>query len=334
MANPELVEVTRGTTVESRHRGAVAVVDTQGSSVFSIGDIERPVFPRSAIKLVQALPLIESGAADRFALSDAQLALACASHNGEPDHVAMAASMLDRIGLDVDALECGPHLPLHQNSAHALIRAGKAPTALHNNCSGKHAGFLCVANAMNVNHRHYVDPTHPAQRAVKAAIEDVAGVSLDAFGIDGCSIPTYAIPLRRLAYAFARVGTGHGLARDRAAACTRLLNACFSEPWYFGGSGRFGTMVLERFRGRVFVKIGAEGVFSASLPELGLGIAGKCDDGGQRFAEVVLAALLIRLLSLSADDETALEPFVRPPIKNWRNEMVGALRPTPILASH
>src|SRR5437868_6320332 len=232
MSNPVLVEVFRGTLVESRHRGALAVVDADGATVLALGDVAAPVYPRSAVKPIQALPLIESGAADRFALGDEELALACASHGGEPGHVEVARRMLTRAGLDAGALECGTHWPTYQGAAQALARSGSAPSALHNNCSGKHAGFLCVACAAGVEHRGYVAARHAVQREVKAAIEGLAGVGLseDRCGIDGCAIPTYAVPLGALAHAFARFGTGRGLAPERQKAAARLRTAMAAQP--------------------------------------------------------------------------------------------------------
>src|SRR6185436_1012209 len=204
MSNPILVEVVRGALAESRHRGAVAVVDADGATVLALGDVARPVYPRSAVKPLQALPLIESGAADRFGFGDEEIALACASHGGEPPHVAVAARMLARAGLEAGALECGAHWPSHQPSSQALARSAAAPSALHNNCSGKHAGFLCVACAAGVDHCSYVGPSHPVQREVRAALESLTGVGLseDQCGIDGCAIPTFAVPLTALAHAF------------------------------------------------------------------------------------------------------------------------------------
>jgi L-asparaginase II len=197
MRNPALVEVMRGAMVESRHHGAVAVVDTDGATVFALGDVTQPVYPRSAVKAIQALPLIESGAADQYGFGDEELALACASHGGEPRHVEVASRMLARLGLHGAALECGAHWPSHQASTQGLAREGRAPSALHNNCSGKHAGFICVACAAGIDHRGYVAATHTVQREVRAALEGLTGVGLseDQCGIDGCSIPTFAVPL-------------------------------------------------------------------------------------------------------------------------------------------
>jgi L-asparaginase II len=330
MRNPVLVEVVRGALTESRHRGAVAVVDADGASVLALGDVARPVYPRSAVKPLQALPLVESGAADRYGFGEEELALACASHGGEPAHVEVAARMLARAGLDLGALECGAHWPSHQESGRALARSGGAPSALHNNCSGKHAGFVCVACAAGIDHRGYVAAEHAVQREVRAALEDVTGVGLgaDVCGIDGCSIPTWAVPLTALAHAFAKFATGRGLAPERAKAAARLRAACAAQPYFVAGTGRFCTEIMKRFGPRVLVKTGAEGVYCGALPEQGIGIALKCDDGATRAAEVVMAAMIVRFLPLSDEERVALERFMRPTLRNWNGIEVGGLRPT------
>ncbi len=332
MSNPVLVEVLRGGLVESRHRGAVAVLDAAGASAFAIGDVALPVFPRSAIKALQALPLVESGAADRYGFGDEDLALACSSHSGEPAHVAGVERMLAKAGLDAAALACGTHWPINQAAAYALAKTG-APSALHNNCSGKHAGFICLACAMSVDHSGYWRPEHPVQQTVRAVLEDLTGAVLgpDRRAIDGCSVPTWAIPLQNLAYGFAKFGTGRGLPRERAAAAARLRAACAQKPWYVAGSGRFCTEIMQLFGARVFVKTGAEGMFCGALPTQGLGIAIKCDDGAGRAAEVVMAAMIARFLPLTDAERTALSRFLRPALRNWNGFEVGALRPTELL---
>ena len=333
MTNPVLVEVTRGLLVESRHRGAVAVVDAAGASLLALGDVSRPVFPRSAVKALQAVPMVVSGAADRYGFGEEELALACASHGGEPGHVAVAARMLAQCGLDEGALACGAHPPSHAPSAQALLRAGQHPSALHNNCSGKHAGFLCLARSMEVEPRGYTAPEHPVQREVRAAIEAFTGAALDAdaTAIDGCSVPTWAVPLAKLAQGFARFGTGEGLSPERAMAAARLRGACTANPWLVAGTGRFVTEAMKRLRERLFVKNGAEGVMCAALPEEGLGIALKCDDGASRAAEVAMAALLSRLLRLDPADRDLLERTARPVLRNWRGLKIGTVRPTAAL---
>jgi L-asparaginase II len=238
MRNPELVEVLRGTRTESRHRGAVAVVDADGAAVLTLGDIAAPVFPRSAVKPLQALPLIESGAADRYGFGDEELALACASHGGEPAHVAVASRMLARAGLDGAALECGAHWPSHQAASHALARSGEAPSALHNNCSGKHAGFVCVACVSGVDHRGYVAAGHPVQREVRAAIEALTGVGVseDQCGIDGCSIRPGACRSPALAQAFRalrhRTRPRPRARQGRRAAARGLRRAALVRGWH------------------------------------------------------------------------------------------------------
>jgi L-asparaginase II len=329
MTNPVLVEALRGSRVESRHRGAVAVADADGAIVLELGDIEQPIYPRSAVKPLQALPLIETGAADRHGFAEAELALACASHGGEPSHVAVVERMLARIELDASALECGAHWPIHQLSAQALLRAGRNPSAVHNNCSGKHSGFLACCRAIGVDHHGYVSPAHPVQREVKATIESLAGLSIpdDRCAVDGCSAPNWALPLRGLAKAFARFGTGQALAAGRAAAAGRLCAACTTQPSLLAGTGRFCTQVMEVLGTRAIVKSGAEGVQCAALPELGLGIALKCDDGAARAAEVMMACTIGRLIRDEATT-AALAPFMRPELSNWTGTVVGRLLPT------
>ena len=330
MANPVLVEVLRGGTIESRHRGAVAVVDGDGAAVLAIGDVFRPVFPRSAVKAIQALPLVESGAADAYHFGQRELALACASHSGEAEHASLAGAMLARAGLDESALECGAHWPTRQDAALQLAAAGiKAPSPLHNNCSGKHAGFLCTCRHLGIDHRGYVRAGHPAQQAVREAMEAVTGAAhaVDACGTDGCSIPTYAVPLQNLAHGFARMATGTGLEPLRARAARRLLDACMAEPFLVAGTDRFDTRLMRAAGGRVMVKVGAEGVYCGAVPALGLGIAVKCDDGAARAAEIVVTAVLEKLLA--GDPALAAAPgaLARPVLRNWNGIEVGALRP-------
>lgn len=326
MMNPILVEVTRGTHIESRHAGAAVVVDAAGSQVFAVGDVDRPIFPRSAVKALLALPLVETGAADRLGLTDAEIALACASHSGEPAHTEAAASMLRKAGLDAACLECGTQWPLGDAASRALAASGAVPTALHNNCSGKHAGFICLACDCWEEPAGYVRHDHPTMREVTAALADMTGTRLDDGNraVDGCSIPTYAIPLRALALAFAGFGTGVGLPPARATASRRIRAAVAAHPFMVAGTGRFDTRLMTLMGARVFSKTGAEGVFCVALPELGLGLAVKCDDGTGRAAEVVTAALIERFLR---PGEPGFEALVRPHLINWRGVRVGGLRP-------
>jgi L-asparaginase II len=273
------------------------------------------------------LPLIESGAAEKYALGEPAIALSCSSHSGEPAHVALANAMLAAAGTDVSALACGAHWPSGAEAARALARSGAAPTALHNNCSGKHAGFVCLACTSGLAYAGYEMPEHPVQRMVKAAIEDVIGEQLDDSrrGVDGCSIPTYAIPLVALARGFARFGTGQGLGAARTAAARRIRAAVASQPFMVAGTGRFDTRAMTLFGPRAFTKTGAEGVFCAALPDQGLGLAVKADDGAGRAAEVMIAALIAKFLPMSEAEFDAWAPFVAPTITNWRGLEVGVL---------
>ena len=335
MTDPILVEVLRGGAVESRHAGAAAVVDADGAAVLLLGDVERPVFPRSAVKVMQALPLIESGAADRFGLAPEELALACASHSGEPRHAALAAAMLGRAGLDAAALECGAHWPSRAEAARELARGGAEPSALHNNCSGKHSGMVCAACALGEEVRGYVAPGHRVQRECKAALDALCGYSAPAgsHGTDGCSIPTWPAPLRALALGFARVGTGRGVGPVRAAALARLRAAVAAHPWAVAGTGRADTVLMEALGARAFTKVGAEGVHCAALPELGLGIAVKCDDGAGRAAEVVMANLIARFLRPEGAAAEAVARLAGPVLRNWNGIAVGAIRPAGALGA-
>ncbi len=345
MDDPVLVEVLRGAAVESRHCGAVAVVDADGAPVLLLGDTARPVFPRSAVKVIQALPLVESGAADRYGLGEEELALACASHSGEPRHAALAAAMLGRAGLDAAALECGAHWPSRAEAARDLARDGGEPSALHNNCSGKHAGFVCAACALGEEVAGYVAPEHRVQRECKAALDALTGYAAPegTCGVDGCSIPTWPAPLRALALGFARVGTGRGVGPVRALALRRLRAAVAAHPWAVAGTGRADTVLMGALGARAFTKVGAEGVHCAALPELGLGIAVKCGDGAGRAAEVVMAALIARFLRLGSEDGgdgaegsgstagAAVSALARPVLRNWNGIAVGSLRPAAAL---
>jgi L-asparaginase II len=320
--NPILVEVTRGELVESRHRGAIAIADASGRLAWSCGDVERPIYPRSAVKMLQALALVESGAADAYGLTEEELALACASHSGEPYHVAAVRGWLARTGLDESALACGaPTGP-----------DGRPLTRAHHNCSGKHTGFLTDARQLGVDPAGYGRPDHPVQRRVLATLAEMAGIERELMpvSIDGCTAPAIALPLRALATAIARIADPSGLPTVRAAAARRLDAAVKAKPLYVAGTGRACTALILAARGSASVKTGAEGVFVGALSGLGLGIALKIDDGAPRASETVIAALLS---ALEVAPDVSVRPLSHGPILNSVNEVVGVRRPSAWLAA-
>jgi L-asparaginase II len=329
-ANPILAELTRGNWVENRHRGAFAVVDASGRIIASAGDIERPVFPRSAIKSMQALAMVTSGAIDKFHLTDEELALACASHQGEEFHVAGVTSFLGHIGLAAADLECGAHAPTYAPARERLRESGHQPSALHNNCSGKHSGMLAVAEALGVPTAHYVDRDHPVQKAVRAGIELVVGepLSLDRCGTDGCSIPTWAAPLRAFAGGFARMATGQRLPQDIATAAKRIFDAATTHPHLVAGTGSLDTDVMRAFAGRVFQKGGAEGVQCGAIRSKGWGYALKVDDGNMAASHAMVATLLLAISDPDDDQRKVLDRFAVQTVRNVRGLDVGTLRAT------
>lgn len=327
MGNPVLVEVMRGDRVESRHRGAVLVVDADGKQVLARGEIDAPVFPRSAVKAIQALPLFETGAVDHYGLSEAEIALTVSSHSGEIIHAQTAASILQKAGQTAACLECGAHWPMGEAATRDLAATGGKPSALHNNCSGKHAGFVCVACHLDADPQGYVTADHIVQRQIKQALAEMTGSALgdDVCGTDGCSIPTYAVPLTGLAKAFAQIGTGHGLGPERAKAFARIRKAVAAHPLLVAGTGRFDTDAMALLGERLFCKTGAEGIYCASLPEQGLGVAIKCEDGNGRGAQVMMAAVIKAFLPLSDAEQQGLAPLLSPVLKNWNGITVGSL---------
>lgn len=327
MTDPVLVELTRGDWVESRHRGAIAIADAAGRLVWSVGDVERPVFARSALKMFQALPLVETGAADAYGLGDAELSLACASHSGEPVHVETVGRWLAHIGCDETCLACGAHPPVNEAANRALILVGRSPSRLHNNCSGKHTGFLSVARHLGLDIDGYERPDHPVQRLALSAMAEMAGIAPDSMwiAIDGCAAPAAAFPLAGLARAVARIADPSGLAPDRAAAARRLDAAVKAEPLMVAGTGRACTTIVRAAKGAASVKTGAEGVFVAALTDLGLGVALKVDDGAGRAAEALIAALLAGLGVVPAQDP-AIAALAQAQVLNTRGRVVGARR--------
>lgn len=328
--NPILVEVTRGALVESWHRGAVAIADADGRVLLALGDIDRPTYPRSAVKALQAIPLIESGAAAAFGLGQVELAIACASHSGEEMHIDTVRTLLAKAGLDEQQLACGAHWPMSERVSRDLTRAGKSPSSIHNNCSGKHASMLATAVHRGLDPRGYERPEHGVQEEIRRVISEVCGVTLepDAMGVDGCSVPTFALPLTALATGFARLASGRGFSSARAEAAQRLMRACFAAPHLVAGEGRFDTVVMRKLGDAAFLKGGAEGVHCAALPALGIGVAIKVDDGSKRGAERVLYYLLAKLV---AGADRVLAGELAGESRNWHGDRVGTIGPAPAL---
>jgi L-asparaginase II len=322
MANPILIEATRGALVESWHRGALAIAAPSGTLALQLGDVERLVYPRSAVKALQALPLLETGAADRFDFGAAEIALACGSHTGTEKHAGLAAAMLVRAGLGTDDLHCGAHAPLGTAAAAALIAEGCKPTQLHNNCSGKHAGMLATAVHLGEPTAGYWETRHPVQERIRSALSEISGVALgpEVQGIDGCSVPNWAMPLSVLARTFARLVSGEGLNKERKQAVRRIIAACWEHPELVAGRGRADTVVMRALPGKVFMKTGAEGVYCGAFPELGLGFAVKIDDGTKRAAAGTAMALVERLYPQAR----GLMPYGA--VKTWWGVEVGTIR--------
>lgn len=331
MTNPILVEVTRGALVESIHRGSFAIMDASGALRLALGDIESPVYSRSSLKPMQAMPLVESGAADAFGLSDEEVALACASHSGEPMHTTRVAAWLARIGLGEGDLACGAHASRYEPVAEAMIRRGEKPTRLFNNCSGKHTGFLTVARHWDIATKGYEQPSHPVQRAVATTLSELCDAGELPFGIDGCAAPNFATSLTQFARAAARMAAPDKLERQRAKAARRIVTAMVAHPELVSGTGRVCAILMRASQGRTAIKAGAEGFYAGWIPETGLGIAIKIDDGAGRAAETVIAALLDTLKLL--DGSHAAQVILRAPILNTRGDVVGERRPSSALAN-
>lgn len=323
-----MVEIRRGDRLESLHTGHAVIAGPDGEIVESWGLPETTIFPRSSIKMIQALPLLESGAGD--GLSTERLALACASHQGEQGHVDAVAHWLSDIELSEDDLICGPQNPRDEAHFHKMIRSGEPVRRLHNNCSGKHAGFLQLSKHLGAD-LNYVDLGHPVQRAVRAAFEEVTGETSPGHGIDGCSAPNYATSVTGLARAMARFATaGEGDTRGRA--MVALRNAMMAHPWLVGGTDRACTLIMEACEGRAVVKTGAEAVYTAILPQSGRGIALKIADGSTRGSEIAIVALLIREGVLDPEHPVA-KTYMQKPIRNWDGLLVGLERPDPEFAT-
>ncbi|TBN41990.1 asparaginase [Paracoccus subflavus] len=324
MRPADLIELWRGGQRESLHCGNAVICDTKGV-VEAWGQPGRIVFPRSSCKMIQALPLIESGAADAAGLTERHLALACASHSGARLHVDAVGGWVAGLGLDESHLLCGCHMPHDADENRRLTCSDDRPGPLHNNCSGKHAGFLTLNRHLGGG-SDYVDPGHPVQKAVKAAFEEVTAEVSPGFGIDGCSAPNWSCSLAGLGRAMARFADPGGDLRGQA--MRRLVDAMRAHPDLVAGEGRACTILMRAMGGRVAAKTGAEAVFVAILPDQGLGLALKVTDGAMRAAEAAITALLVHVGALDKGDP-AVAHFLTGPIRNWRGLVTGEMRTAP-----
>lgn len=319
-----LAEVWRGPFLESLHTGHAVVCDDTGQIVHAWGDPEATVLPRSSSKMIQALPLIESGAAEACGLSPEHLALACASHNGAAIHTDRVQAWLAHIGRGDDDLRCGPQIPDDTPARTALVKTDSSPCQYHNNCSGKHSGFLTLARHLGAG-PDYIDPDHPVQRACLEAFERTTGEVSPGYGIDGCSAPNFACSLHGMARAMA-----HFAAADTDSAEGQLRHAMTAHPDLVAGEGRACTRLMRAMDGKVAIKTGAEGFFIAILPEQRMGVALKITDGATRASECAIAQILVKLGALDPNHPEALA-FTNGPILNRSDVETGHLRAAPAL---
>lgn len=320
------VEVTRGAVVESRHRVHVAVVDAGGRLRAFAGDPDVVAYLRSAAKPLQALPLVDDGAFDRYGMTSEELALCCGSHSGSAAHTAVAEAILAKAAVGADALACGPHPPFDDEARAALEEAGLEPGRVHNNCSGKHAGMMMLARVRGWDPDGYQRPEHPVQQRVLAEVARWTGLPLEAIGLatDGCGVACFAMPLRQMALGFARFAAAVR-AGERGPAT--VFQAMTGYPEMVAGEGRICTALMRLAAGRLFAKTGAEGMYCVGVPGAELGIALKVDDGAGRAIAPAILGVLRELDLISEDDLGALHSFAYPDLLNTRGETVGQVRP-------
>jgi len=326
------VKVTRGPIVESVHRVDVAVADNAGRVLFWLGDPDKLTYWRSCAKPIQAVPVVETGAAGRFGFDDQEIAVMCASHSGEDVHIRTVASILRKIGLTDDALSCGVHPPLDAASADRLVACGVGPWQLHCNCSGKHAAMLAIAVHMGYPPAGYFRQDHPVQRLMLHEVSVFAGLPEDdiVIGVDGCGVPVFGLPLSAMARAFATLASPDRLAATdaaRADAARRICNAMRAYPHMVAGTGRFTTALMQVAGDRLVAKSGAEGVYCVGILGQGLGVAVKVEDGNARASAPVVVEALAQMGVLHAHHLEALAGHHHPHVFNHRGEIVGNVIP-------
>jgi L-asparaginase II len=329
---PPLVQVLRGGLVESVHRGHLAAVSPEGRLLVGLGDPDFPLFLRSAAKPLQALPVVEEGAADRFGLTAAELALLCGSVAGAETHVAAVRSVLAKGGLEEDLLACGAQRPADRAMARRLDDRGEPYLPVHNACAGKHAGMLLLCAHKGWEPKGYLLPEHPLQRLIRQTVAELCAIPPEAMGVavDGCGVPTFQVPLRAAARAYARLAAPKAdreLSQGRRAALRRLMDAAAEHPEMIAGDGLLCTELIRAAAGGAFAKFGAEASYGLALRERAIGVVFKVEDGGGRAAAPAAVACLGQLQRPAEDGIERLRRFERPLLRNHRNEVVGELVP-------
>lgn len=293
-SNPILVQMIRGDMVESYFRGAYVVVDASGQLIDAVGDVGREIYPRSALKAIQTLGMLNSGAADTFNVTMPEIAMACASHNGEDHHVTIVTQWLDRLGLKCDVLECGIHASMSKETALAFALEGRVLTPAHNACSGKHTGFITLALHLKASIKDYTRFDHPVQKYINSVIEEMIeiDVTMAPRGTDGCQIPVIGMPLKNLAKGMAKMANPKTLSSTLSESSKKVVTAIQAHPDLIAGTGRFCSTITQESGGEILAKMGADGVFSVIVPHKGWGIALKIDDGHLQAAEVAIMGIL------------------------------------------
>ncbi|PKM90228.1 MAG: L-asparaginase [Firmicutes bacterium HGW-Firmicutes-12] len=329
MESVKLVEVTRGETVESLHRGVIVVIDSHGKKIASAGDSTYYTFIRSAAKPIQALPVLEKGAAEHFGFSVEEIALIMSSHSGEQGHVHIGLQLMEKIGLEAKYLQCGTHPPLHKATAKELATRGQAPSVFHCTCSGKHAGMLALAKYLKLSLDDYFQLKHQVQQMMLNTIAELADLNIASIevGTDGCGVPVFAMPVERMAYIYARWANPSDLSVERIKACNILQEAITTYPEVVAGTGRLASDLMKVTDKKLLAKDGNEGIFCIGLPSKGWGIAIKIEDGNTRAVGPVVIETLRQLGILTEDEYKKLSSYSRIELKNYRGELIGEARP-------
>ncbi|MEA4920671.1 MAG: asparaginase [Clostridiaceae bacterium] len=319
----------RGDMRDLIYTGNIAVVDSEGKALYYYGDINKVAFARSSAKPMQAMCAVESGAVDAYGLTEEELALLCASHNGEPIHVAAVRSVLAKAGLDEGYLQCGVHAPLYPEAARELSEQGIAPSEVHCNCSGKHSGMLITAKYLGESLNDYYVREHNVQKRIREMIGDICCYDSEKIilGTDGCGVPVHALPLYNFAWGVARMSRPETLGQKRAAYAGRIISAMMHYPAMTSGTGRIDKALMETFKGSLFAKSGAAGYYIVGLKDKGIGIAVKIDDGNGDVRNMAVVEVLRQLGVITVNEQKIFESYARQEVYNHKQELVGYTKP-------